>query len=171
VLVWRAVALSAAVLIAAGCTAAPSPAKPSGSTPMARGPGYSVPLSRIIADANADARHYASPTFHLAPAATKAAMPAATAKHDVVSGCNEGRSTRVLGAAVVTGPMTVGSRLYWAVFVDPPGKHVAPYLEGAPKNPTILNWIGGFVPVNDGQHPICDYGHAANLPPLPIFKS
>ena len=119
--VWRAAALSAAALVAAGCTSAVSvpPATPSTPTPVARAPGYSVPLSRIIAAANAAVNH-TKPPFRLVPVGTKAPMAEATAEHDVVGDCNEGRGTRVLGAALVTGPETAGSPLYWAVFVDPP---------------------------------------------------
>lgn len=162
---WRAIAVPAVVLIAAGCTSATPAAQPS-----ATAPGYSVPLSRIIADANAAVNH-TKPPFRLVPAGTKAPLPEATAERDTVGECNEGRGTKVLGAALVTGPAEAGSRLYWAVFVDPPGPHIAPYMEGPPKNPVILNWIGAFVPVRDQHEPFCDYGHAANLPPLPIFKS
>ncbi len=115
--------------------------------------------------------NHTNPAFRLFAAGDKALLPETAAEHDVVSECNEGRGTRVLGAAVVTGPVAAGSRLYWAVFVDPPGPHIAPYSEGPPKNPVILNWIGAFVPVKDPGHPFCDYGHAANLPPLPVFKS
>jgi hypothetical protein len=169
---WRAAALSSAVLIAAGCDSSVtvSPAQPSGPAPVARAPGYSVPLSRIIAAANAAVNH-TNPPFRLFPAGDKAPLPETIAERDVVVGCNEGRGTRVLGAAVATGPTTAGSRLYWAVFVDPPGPHIAPYAEGAPKNPIILNWIGGFVPVKDPRNIFCDFGRAANLPPLPVFKS
>jgi hypothetical protein len=127
-------------------------------------------LSRIVADADAAVNH-TKPPFRLVPASTKTPLPETTAEHDVVGECNEGRGTRVLGATLVTGPATAGSRLYWAVFVDPPGKHVGPYAEGPPKNPVILNWIGGFVPVKDPSEPFCDYGHAADLPPLPVFRS
>jgi hypothetical protein len=170
--VWPAVALSAAVLIAAGCDSSVvvPPAEPSGPAPVARAPGYSVPLSRIIAAANAALNH-TEPPFHLSATGNKTPLPEAAAERNVVVGCNEGRGTRVLGAAVVTGPVTAGSRLYWAVFVDPPGPHIAPYAEGAPKNPVILNWIGGFVPVKDARNIFCDFGRAPSLPPLPVFKS
>jgi hypothetical protein len=97
-------------------------------------------------------------------------MPEATAARAVISKCNEGRGTRVAVAGLVTGPVTSGSPVYWAVFVDPPGKHIAPSAEPMPK-PVILNWIGGFVPVNNPQQPFCDFGHAADLPPLPVISS
>jgi hypothetical protein len=178
--IWPAIVVPAVVLIAAGCSSAtptahlsvsaPSTPASASPAPSATAPGYSVPLSRIVADANAASNH-TDPPFRLAPAGTKAPMAGSAAEHAVVSGCNEGRGTRVLGATLVTGPATAGSRLYWAVFVDPPGKHVAPYAEGPPKNPTVLNWIGGFVPVKDPGEPFCDYGHAADLPPLPVFRS
>ncbi len=168
--VWRAAALSAAVLIAAGCdsSAVVTPAKPSGPAPAARAPGYSVPLSRIIAAANAQNR--GQPPFRLAPAGTKTSMPETTAEQIVLHQCNEGRGTRVLGAGLVTGEVEAGSPLYWAVFVDPPGSHIAPYSQPV-KNPQTLNWIGAFVPVKNAQEPFCDFGRAASLPPLPVFRS
>jgi hypothetical protein len=95
-------------------------------------------------------------------------MSEATAARVVISDCNEGRGTRVLVGGLVTGPVIDDSRLYWAVFVDPPGKHIAPSAEPVPK-PAILNWIGGFVPVEAKGQPFCDFGRAANLPPLPVF--
>ena len=66
--------------------------------------------------------------------------------------------------------MTSGSSIYWAVFVDPPGKHIAPSAEPVRK-PVVLNWIGAFVSVMTTQQPFCDFGRAANLPRLPIFGS
>ena len=76
----------------------------------------------------------------------------------------------MLVAGLVTGPVTSGSSMYWAVFVDPPGKHIAPSTQPLPK-PVILNWIGAFVPVKSPQQPFCDFGRAADLPPLPVFGS
>jgi hypothetical protein len=156
---WRAVAVSTVVLIAAGCAS---------SVPAAK-PGYSVPISRIIADANAQNRSQHA-AFRLAPAGTVAPLSEAAATRVVITGCNEGRGTRVLVAGLVTGPVEAGSPLYWAVFVDPPGKHIAPYSQPVNK-PAILNWIGGFVPVKQSNEPFCDFGHAADLPPLPVFGS
>jgi hypothetical protein len=54
--------------------------------------------------------------------------------------------------------------------VDPPGKHIAPYSQAVSK-PAILNWIGAFVPVKNTGEPFCTFGHAADLPPLPVFGS
>jgi hypothetical protein len=54
--------------------------------------------------------------------------------------------------------------------VDPPGKHIAPSAEPVRK-PVVLNWIGAFVSVKTTQQPFCDFGRAANLPPLPTFSS
>jgi hypothetical protein len=61
--------------------------------------------------------------------------------------------------------VTSGSSMYWAVFVDPPGKHIAPSTQPLPK-PVILNWIGAFVPVKSPQQLFCDFGRAAYLPTL-----
>jgi hypothetical protein len=156
---WHVIVLSTVALIAAACTSSPTTAGPS---------GYSVPLGRIVADANA--QNQGSPFYRLAPPGTKVPMSEATAARAVISECNEGRGTRVLVAGLVTGPVTSGSSIYWAVFVDPPGKHIAPSAEPLPKL-VILNWIGAFVSVKTTQQPFCDFGRAADLPPLPVFGS
>jgi hypothetical protein len=153
------IAFSTAALIAAACTSSTTTTGPS---------GYSVPLGRIVADANA--QNQGNPSYRLAPPGTKVPMSEATAARAVISECNEGRGTRVLVAGLVTGPVTFGSSIYWAVFVDPPGKHIAPSAEPLPK-PVILNWIGAFVSIKTTQQPFCDFGRAADLPPLPVFGS
>lgn len=155
---WHVIAVSAVALVAAACTSS-----------TAAGPsGYSVALGSIVADANAQNQGIIS--FRLAAPGTKVAMSEATAAQAVISECNEGRGTRVLVAGLVTGPVTSGSSIYWAVFVDPPGKHIAPSSQPLPK-PVILNWIGGFVSVKSAKQPFCDFGRAADLPPLPVFSS
>jgi hypothetical protein len=69
-------------------------------------------------------------------------MSEATAARAVISECHEGHGTRVLAAGLVTGPAASGSSIYWAVFVDPPGKHLAPSAE--PLNACIWhNWMIG----------------------------
>ena len=151
------IAFSAVAVIAAACTSSATTTGPS---------GYSVPLGRIVADANA--QNQGNPFYRLAPPGTKVPMSEATAARAVISECNEGRGTRVLVTGLVIGPVTSGSSIYWAVFVDPPGKHIAPSAEPLPK-PVILNWIGGFVSVKTTQQPFCDFGRAADLPPLPVF--
>jgi hypothetical protein len=151
------VAFATVALIAAACTS---------STTTIESSGYSVPLGRIVADANA--QNHGNPSFRLAAPGTKVPMSEATAARAVISECNEGRGTRVLVAGLVTGPVTSGSSIYWAVFVDPPGKHIAPSAEPLSK-PVILNWIGAFVSVKSAQQPFCDFGRAADLPPLPVF--
>lgn len=156
---WHVIAFFAVALIAAACTSSTTATGPS---------GYSVPLARIVADANA--QNQGNPFYRLAPPGTKVPMSEATAARAVISECNEGRGTRVLVAGLVTGPVTSGSSIYWAVFVDPPGKHIAPSTQPLPK-PVILNGIGAFVPVKSPQQPFCDFGRAADLPPLPVFGS
>jgi hypothetical protein len=153
----RVIAFPAVALIAIACTS--STAKPS---------GYSASLGPIVAAANA--QNHGNPSFRLAPSGTKVPMSEKTAARVTISKCNESRGTRVLVAGLVTGPATSGSSIYWAVFVDPPGKHIAPSSQPLPK-PVILNWIGAFVSVTSPQRPFCDFGHAANLPPLPVFGS
>jgi hypothetical protein len=151
------IVFSTVALAATACTSAATAARPS---------GYSVPLSRIVADANVQNQN--NPSYRLAAPGTKVPMSEATAARAVISKCNEGRGTRVLVAGLVTGPVTSGSSMYWAIFVDPPGKHIAPSAE-AMRKPVILNWIGAFVSVNTTQQLFCDFGRAADLPPLPIF--
>jgi hypothetical protein len=157
--VWYIVAFFTPVVVAVACTS---------SATTARTSGYSVTLSRIVADANA--QNQDNPSYRLAASGTKVPMSEATAARAVISECNEGRGTRVLVAGLVTGPVTSGSSIYWAVFVDPPGKHIAPSAEPLPKL-VILNWIGAFVSVKTTQQPFCDFGRAADLPPLPVFGS
>jgi hypothetical protein len=154
---WQIIMFSGVALMAAACASSTAPVGPS---------GYSVSMRRIVADANT--QNQGHPSFRLAPPGTKVPMSEATAARAVISKCNEGRGTRVLVAGLVTGPVTSGSPIYWAVFVDPPGRHIAPYAEPVRK-PQILNWIGAFVSVKTTQNPFCDFGRAANLPPLPVF--
>jgi hypothetical protein len=107
---WHVTACCTVALVAAACASGTTTARPS---------GYPVPLSRIVADANA--QNQDSPSYRLAAPGTKVPMSEATAARAVVSECNEGRGTRVLVAGLVTGPVTSGSSMYWAVSVDPPG--------------------------------------------------
>lgn len=127
---------------------------------------YAVPLSRIVAGANV--QNHGNPEFTVVHGQHDVGMSRSTAFRAVISGCNEGPGTRLLVEGLVSGPPRAGSRLYWAVFVDPPGKHLAPSSRPLP-HPVVLNWIGGFVPVNSAQEPFCDFGHADDLPSLPVF--
>ena len=160
---WHVIVFSTVALVAAACTSSTTT-----TTATARPSGYSVPLRRIVADANV--QNQDNPSYRLAAPGTKVPMSEATAARAVISECNEGRGTRVLVAGLVTGPVTSGSSIYWAIFVDPPGKHIAPSAEQMPK-PVILNWIGAFVSVMTTRQPFCDFGRAADLPPLPVFGS
>ena len=123
-------------------------------------------ISRIVADANAQNR--GDPSYQVVgnrpvPLSRSAALKA------VIADCNEGSGTRLVVAGMVKGPENSGSPLYWAVFVDPPGKHLAPSAE-TPALATRLNWIGAFVPIRAPEQLFCDFGHASNLPPLPVFE-
>jgi hypothetical protein len=158
---WHVIAFSTVALVAAACTTMTA-------TTTARPSGYPVPLRRIVADANV--QNQDNPSYRLAAPGTKVPMSEATAARAVISECNEGGGTRVLVAGLVIGPVTSGSSIYWAIFVDPPGKHIAPSTEPVRK-PVVLNWIGAFVSVKTTQQPFCDFGRAANLPPLPVFGS
>ena len=155
---WRFLICAVVGVAFASCSAA-STTRPGGSS-------YSVGLGRLINDVNN--QNHGDPYFRLAPTGTRVSMPEATAVHTVVDDCNEGKGTRVLVAGLVIGPTRSGSPVYWSVFVDPPGKHLG-ISGGTPANPGALNWFGGFVSVNSTQQPFCDFGHAANLPTLPVF--
>ena len=92
----------------------------------------------------------------------------ASAARRVVAACNEGQGTRVIVPGLVTGVVNAGSpsSVAWAIFMDPPGKHISPSTVLV-RNPEVLNWYAGFVSVQDPQEPIfCTFGHAANLPTL-----
>jgi hypothetical protein len=158
--VWLLVVWSTASVMVASCST-PSATRPERS-------GYSVSLSRILGDANI--QNHGNPYFVLAPSGTKVSMLEKTAADAVIRECNEGAGTRVLVAGLVTGPVSFGSTVYWAIFVDPPGKHIAVSM-GTPAKPAILNWMGGFVSVNSSEQPFCDFGTAANLPTLPVFTT
>jgi hypothetical protein len=97
----------------------------------------------------------------------------AAAARKAVTSCNEGRGTQVIAAGLVTGVVNAGSpsSVAWAIFMDPPGKHIAPSMEPVPK-PVILNWYAAFVSVQHPQEQVfCTFGRAANLPPLPLLES
>ena len=75
----------------------------------------------------------------------------------------------MIAAGLVTGALGAGSSgsiLDWAIFVDPPGDHLAPSTVPAAK-PEVLNWYTGFVSLRTKRQPLCTFGRAANLPPLP----
>ena len=95
----------------------------------------------------------------------------ASAARRVIAACNEGQGTRVIAAGLVTGVVNAGSpsSIAWAIFMDPPGKHIGLSAEPV-RNPEVLNWYAGFVSVQDQQEPVfCTFGRAANLPPLAIL--
>ena len=92
----------------------------------------------------------------------------ASAARRVIKACNEGQGTRTVASGLVTGVVNAGSPRAgpWAIFVDPPGRHVAPSTVLV-RNPEVLNCYAGFVSVQDPQEPIFStFGRAANLPPL-----
>jgi hypothetical protein len=97
----------------------------------------------------------------------------AAAAQMVIADCNEGQGTRVIASGLVTGVVNAGSpsSVAWAIFMDPPGKHIAPSAEPVPK-PVILNWYAAFMSVQYPQEQVfCTFGRAANLPPLPLLGS
>jgi len=100
-------------------------------------------------------------------------LSAASATRRVIADCNEGQGTRVIAAGLVGGVVIAGSpsSVDWAIFVDPPGKHIGPSSQPVP-NPVILNWYAGFISTQYPQEEVfCTFGHAANLPPLAVLRS
>jgi hypothetical protein len=97
----------------------------------------------------------------------------ASAAQRVIADCNEGQGTRVIAAGLVSGVVNAGSpsSIDWAIFVDPPGKHIGPSSQPVP-NPVILNWYAGFISTQYPQEEVfCTFGHAADLPPLAVLRS
>lgn len=91
------------------------------------------------------------------------AATATRALHRVVRACNEGHGTTVVAIGRVRGNFARG--IFWAVYVDPPGEHLAPSAEAVP-HPVHLNWYAGFL--SSWAHPFCTFGHSRGLPPLPV---
>lgn len=134
---------------------------------IARLRGDSVPLKRIVADANA--WNHEEPSYRVAPSGTKVTMSEATAVRAVISECNEGRGTRLVTAGLVIGRVKAGSAPLLGDPRRPTGKHIAPSTESVRKS-AILTWMGAFVSVKTTTQPFCDFGRAANLLPLPVFS-
>ena len=136
-------------------------------------PTYSLKV--LVADVNAMYSSFSSSPpyvdFWLVPSRPVPLSEAAAARTAVTS-CIEGRGTQVIAAGLVTGVMNAGSpsSVAWAIFMDPPGKHIAPSTEPVPK-PEVLNWYAAFVSVQYGQEVFCTFGRAANLPSLPLLGS
>src|ERR1035438_2433644 len=134
-------------------------------------PTYSLKV--LVADVNALYNSYwSSPAyvgFRLVPSPPVPLSEASAARRAVTS-CNEGRGTQVIAAGLVTGVVNAGSpsSVAWAIFMDPPGKHIAPSAEPVPK-PEVLNCYAGFASVQYGQEVFCTFGRAANLPSLPLL--
>jgi len=65
---------------------------------------------------------------------------------------------------------TGGANPEWAVFMNPPGKHISiTFGMEPPKHPLILNWNAAFVPVRGPQPIFCTFGNSKLLPALPVF--
>ena len=137
------------------------------------GPTYSLKV--LVADVNVLYKSYGSSPpyvdFRLVPSRPVPLSEAAAARK-AITVCNEGRGTQVIAAGLVTGVVNAGSprSVAWAIFMDPPGKHIAPSAEPVPK-PEVLNWYAGFASVQYGQEVFCTFGRAGNLPPLPLLGS
>lgn len=137
------------------------------------GPNYSVRV--LVTDVNAFYRTVETGSgIDLSLVASRSVpLSEASAARRVLAACNEGQGTRVIASGLVTGVVNAGSPsgVAWAIFVDPPGKHISPSTVLV-RNPEFLNWYAGFVSVQDPLEPIfCTFGHAANLPPLAIIPA
>ena len=77
-----------------------------------------------------------------------------------------GSHSRILAVGLVKA--TWASGLQWAVFFDPPGKHVGISGGMIPTRPR-LNWYAAFVSASHAGRPFCTFGYYGGLPTLPIF--
>jgi hypothetical protein len=128
------------------------------------GVSYTPPLSFSISSASISSGER--------PAAQKAVEA-------VVRDCNEGTRTSIVGVGLVNS--TFSHHPIFAVFVNPPGPHIAPTSGGLgvvapgpgvtatsttqPALP-LLNWYAGFVRSN--IRVFCTFGHSPHLPALPV---
>jgi hypothetical protein len=78
-----------------------------------------------------------------------------------------GSHSRILAVGLVKATWTSG--LQWAVFFDPPGKHVGISGGMIPTKGPRLNWFAAFVSARHAGRPFCTNGYYAGLPTLPIF--
>ncbi len=167
---WRLIACTTVALVAAACSA--SQVTPT-TTLREHPPVY---FRVLVGDVNAEYNNnhnQSSPPVHfrLVPASTRVAMSEATAVRAVITSCNEGRGAQVVSAGLVAGAVSPGSdssALAWAIFVDPPGRHIA-FTTAPTEKPEIVNWYAGFVSVKTTRQPFCTFGRAANIPRLPIL--
>jgi hypothetical protein len=138
------------------------------ATVPSSGPNYSVRV--LVADVNAfyQSVETGSGLDLRLQVPRPVPLSATSAARRVIAACNEGQGTRVIASGLVTGVVNAGSpsSMAWAIFMDPPGKHISPSTVLV-RNPEVLNWYAGFVSVRDALEPIfCTFGRAANLPPL-----
>jgi len=134
------------------------------ATVSSSGPTYSLKV--LVADVNAmynSDSPLPSSDYQLAPF-RPVPVSEASAERRAITFCNDGRGSQVIAAGLVTTDSS-GS-IYWAIFVNPPGRHIAISSVILP-NPEILNWYAGFVSAEYPQENVfCTFGRAANLPPL-----
>jgi hypothetical protein len=141
------------------------------ATGSSGGPTYSLKI--LVGDVNAYYQTNETGTgVDFRPLASRPVqLSEASAARRVIADCNEGQDARVIAAGLVSGVVNAGSpsSVDWAIFVDPPGKHVAVSM-GTPAKRAILNWYAGFISVEHPQENVfCTFGHAADLPPLAIL--
>jgi hypothetical protein len=164
----RAPALGlAAVLTAAlatGLTLGLSgPGRPS-TTATGRSPSFNSYLAAFNAQYAANPEN---PPVH-ASQANASNLRLVTAHQALVAverGCNEGAGSLVVRAGLVRA--TFASGVLWAVFVDPPGQHLAPSTEPT-SHPEVLNWYVGFAAGETGRVALCSFGRSPELSALPI---
>jgi len=115
---------------------------------------------------NVESRSVPPVRFAIASAAVPSAQLAAakSATKAVIRDCNEGTGTWIIGVGLVNS--TIAKQPIFAVFMNPPGNHIAPSAErpvpGAPR----LNWYAAFV--TSLSQPFCTFGHSPNLPLLTV---
>lgn len=95
-------------------------------------------------------------------------LSAGQAANRAVVACHEGAGTKTVATALVN--TSQGTNAEWAVFLNPPGKHMSiSFGMVPPKHPAILNWYAAFVPVRGSQPIFCTFGKSTRLPALPVF--
>jgi hypothetical protein len=141
------VAVLAVIGIGVGVLAATMPSS---------GPAYSLKV--LVADVNALYKGgSAYVDYRLAPS-RPVPLSGAAAARKAITVCNEGRGTQVIAAGLVTGVVNAGSpsSVAWAIFMDPPGRHIAPSGEPVPKpRMSRVPWNFGGGPVMFRRRPPC----------------
>jgi len=115
---------------------------------------------------NVESRSVPPVRFSIASATVPSAQVAAakTAAEAAIRDCNEGSGTWIIAVGLVDS--TIARQPIFAVFMNPPGNHIAPSAEALVPGAPRLNWYAAFM--TSLSQPFCTFGHSPNLSPLPI---